>query len=182
MENFRDSTPEAVYGYLAGLAKKLDGVFGRHGYMLIGSYVRDIYMVKAGIQSPRATHDVDFSALVVSEEKFLEQLEEVGYQSGGTASHHVTCRVIDRVDVDVLPFGPVIPGGIFRFKDAEWDITGHEEACTCAEVFELGGTGVSVKIPPLEALLGLKIIAWGMRGEDGCIKTLRTSTISLKRL
>lgn len=165
MESFKESSPEKVFAYLADLVKQLDAVFGKDQYMLIGSYVRDIYLsVIAGKEVYRSTQDVDFSALVVSEEAFLDQLSKLGRQSGGKDSHHVTCRILDGNEIDVLPFSESFSDGIFRFKESEWDVIGHAEAYRVSTSYSLDSEGTSVRIPPIEALLGLKIIAWGMRG------------------
>ena len=172
MKSFKESPVQDVFAYLALLVRELDTVFGTHQYMMIGSYVRDIYIcVKAGREAPRSTQDVDFSALVVAEETFLEHLEAVGRKSGPKEGNRITCRVLNGTDVDILPFGTSSVGTLFRHREAEWDVTGHEEAYRFSEIVELSADPqISVRIPTIDCMLGLKIIAWGMRQQEGIYK------------
>ncbi|GAA1047859.1 MULTISPECIES: hypothetical protein [Rothia] len=172
MKSFKESPIQDVFAYLSLLVRELDAVFGTHQYMMIGSYVRDIYIcVKAGFEAPRSTQDVDFSALVVAEETFLEHLEAVGRKSGPKEGNRITCRVLNGTDVDILPFGTSSVGTLFRHREAEWDVTGHEEAYRFSEIVELSADPqISVRIPTIDCMLGLKIIAWDMRQQEGNYK------------
>lgn len=170
-KNFREDKPEEVFAYLAPRIQKLDEVLGRGNYMMIGAYVRDHYLLEAKLKPYRSTQDVDFSVAVTAEEDFLEKLELIGRQSGagagqGSSSERsVLCRVMDGgVEVDILPFGQFVQDGIYKHGEKQWDVTGQAESFGVAVPWEVQ-EGFAVKIPPLHCMLGLKIIAWGIRHE-----------------
>lgn len=170
-KNFKENRPEEVFAYLAPRIEKLDGVLGAGNYMLIGAYARDYYLLEAELEAYRSTQDIDFSVVATVPRDFFQQLESIGNQSGSSSGagasrdKSVLCRVMEGgVEVDILPFGELAPDGIFKVGERIWDVTGHLESFNVAELWELA-SGVTVKIPPLHCMLGLKIIAWDTRHE-----------------
>ncbi|QRZ61763.1 hypothetical protein [Rothia sp. ZJ932] len=61
----------------------------------------------------------------------------------------------------VIPFGAIAEGGSFEYGDSHWELRGLQESYDAAEAFTVGTS--SVKIPPIQAMMVLKIIAWGER-------------------
>lgn len=124
--------------------------------MMIGSYVRDIHLSRAGLKSPRGTQDLELSVAVQSFPDFSKKLEAFGPQRGALTHRH-----LDGTPIDIIPFGAIASDGSFSHGDSHWELRGLAEAYKTAELLDIGGA--SVKIPRVQAMMGLKIIAWGER-------------------
>lgn len=156
MKTFKGSTSDDVFAFLEDKILEIDNLLGRHEYMIIGSYVRDIHLNRAGLKSPRGTQDLDVSVAVQDFPDFREKLDAFGSQRGV-----LTRRYLGGTPIDIIPFGPIARDGSFSHGDSRWELRGLAEAYKTAELLEIGDA--SVKIPRLQAMMGLKIIAWGER-------------------
>lgn len=158
MKTFKDSARNDVFAFLEGKILEIDKLLGRHEYMMIGSYVRDIHLSRAGLKSPRGTQDLDVSVAVQSLPDFSEKLEAFGPQRGVLTRRH-----LGGTPIDIIPFGAIASDGSFSDGESRWELRGLAEAYKTAEFFEIGDASTSVKIPRIQAMMGLKIIAWGER-------------------
>lgn len=156
MKTFKNSASDEVFSFLEDFILEADKRLGSQSYMLIGSYVRDIHLLRAGRQSPRGTQDLDLSLAAQDSQGFRKSLDSFGPSRG-----LITRRSWAGFPVDLIPFGPIANQGIWVDGDSSWEVRGLEEAYRTAELCSIGKA--QVKIPSLEAMLGLKIIAWGAR-------------------
>lgn len=156
MKTFENSASDEVFSFLEGFILEADKLLGSQTYMLIGSYARDIHLLRAGRQSPRGTQDLDLSLAAQNSQAFRKSLDSFGPSKG-----LITRRSWAGVPVDLIPFGPIANQGIWVDGDSRWEVRGLEEAYRTAELYPI--RKAQVKIPCLEAMLGLKIIAWGER-------------------
>lgn len=156
MKTFKDSARDDVFAFLEGKILEIDNRLGKHEYMMIGSYVRDIHLSRAGLKSPRGTQDLDLSVAVQSFPDFSAKLEAFGPQRGVLTRRH-----LGGTPIDIIPFGAIASAGSFSHGDGRWELRGLAEAYKTAELLDIGSA--SVKIPRMQAMMGLKIIAWGER-------------------
>lgn len=154
MKTSKDSTRAEVFAFLEGKILEIDELLGKHQYMMIGSYARDIHLEGSGLKSPRGTQDLNLSVAAESFFAFNEILESFGAKHGV-----VTRRELSGTPIDIIPFGAI--GNGFSQGGSHWELRGLAEAYKAAEVLELGKA--SVKITPIHAMMGLKIISWGER-------------------
>jgi predicted nucleotidyltransferase len=156
------------------LIRTLDQVAMQLGipYFVIGATARDILIEHVhGLETTRATRDIDFAVAVSSWEAFdrlKEQLIETGeFQSGGQ-SHRLTFgEGKGAYPLDLVPFE-----GVERHGEIAWppdgdfvmNVAGYTDACDSALDVEIA-PGFTVKIVSLPAMTILKILAWNDRPE-----------------
>lgn len=156
MKTFNASETDEVFNFLAVKIQEADRILGARSYMLIGSYVRDIHLIQAGKKSPRGTQDLDLSIFVEDIQKLESTLNAFGPARG-----IVTRRSLRGTPVDIIPFGSIAPDGTLEYGDSRWELRGLRESYEHSELFTVGEE--SAKIPKIEAMIGLKLIAWGER-------------------
>lgn len=157
-----NSLDPAVRDPLLTVTAVLDGLFGPGRYVLIGAFARDLLLTgRAGNNVLRATNDVDVSLEMSSSDEFEHELAAVSDRGSV-----LTRRQVSGYPVDFLPFGAIAPTGSFEGDGLEYDVRGLEEAYRHADLYELDANRV-VKAPPLSIMVGLKLIAWGIRHKAG---------------
>lgn len=154
------------------MVRQLDRTFGRERYLLIGAYARDLHVhACAGWPLLRATADIDICIAVHDQDHLVIELERL--ESGGRlrTRRRMPISPTEDMPVDVLPFGAIAPGGMFADDGVEYDVHGLEDAYSSPEFFVLDD-GLRVRTPSLEAMIGLKLIAWAIRGKGTDAKDL----------
>lgn len=153
---------------LRGLAlppSVVPGVLGRLGaavgdFVLVGALARDLHvMCGAGMPQARSTHDVDITVFARSTEDLRQRMADL--RESGT--RHVF--YLGSIQVDVLARGPIAPGDTLEVAEGTTcDVTGMEDAASTAQKVRMTDR-VSVRIPTLASLVGLKLVAWDVRGD-----------------
>lgn len=139
-------------------------------YFVIGATARDILIEHVhGLESTRATRDIDFAVAVSSWEEFAglkEQLIGTGAFQAGEQSHRLTFgKGQGAYPLDLVPFD-----GVERHGEIAWppegefvmNVAGYTDARDSALDVEIA-PGFTVKIVSLPAMVILKILAWNDR-------------------
>ena len=127
-------------------------------YMLIGSFARDyICRAEAGLGEARATEDVDVTVVVADARAFRSTTAALDSAKG-----LATRFAVGSIPVDVLP--AIEHAGTYEIQPGvHTDLTGQHEAFTSARVVDVAEE-FSIRVPTLQAMIVLKIVAWNMRG------------------
>ena len=141
-------------------------------YFVIGATARDILMEHVyGLETARATRDIDFAVAVASWEEFARlktQLIATGAFLTAEHPHRLTFGEGTAIyPLDLVPFdGVALDGEISWPPKGEFvmNITGYTDAHDSALDVEME-PGFSVKIVSLPAMVVLKILAWNDRPE-----------------
>ncbi len=146
-----------------------------YSYMLVGATARDILMSHVfGIESRRATHDVDF-ALALEDWASFHLLRTSLVDSGdfgpaGSSAHRLYYRPAEHGNaypLDLIPFGGVErePHQIAWPPDMAvvMNVTAYAEALESALEVDVGN-GLIVRVVSIPALAALKLLAWNDRG------------------
>lgn len=139
-------------------------------YFVIGATARDILMEHVyGVETTRATRDVDFAVAVSSWEEFNRlkaQLIAVGGFIPGANAHRLTFgEGLHAYPLDLVPFDGVEEDGEIAWPpkgDFVMNVTGYTEAYNSALDVEVA-PNFPVKIVSLPAMAVLKILAWNDR-------------------
>lgn len=137
-------------------------------YFLVGAFARDVLFTHIhGIQTPRATRDIDICIEVASWDefrRFSSELVERGFLSATKISHRFTAKKF-AAGVDIVPYGEIGDGA----KRISWppghevimSILGFEEAYQSALTVRFSNEPpLEIPIPSVPALAFLKIISW----------------------
>jgi predicted nucleotidyltransferase len=141
-------------------------------YVVIGATARDILIEHVhGLETTRATRDIDFAVAVSSWEKFArlkEYLIATGAFKAGEQSHRLTFgQDSGAYPLDLVPFDGVERNGEIAWPpagDFVMNVTGYTDALDSALNVEIE-PGFIVKIVSLPAMVILKILAWNDRPE-----------------
>lgn len=140
-------------------------------FLLAGAQARDLLLAYAhGIDTGRATLDVDLAFMLADWQSFLllrQRLVGSGRFAGDTRSlQKLRHRGVGASSVDIIPFAGVEDaqrriawppdGGVVM------NVIGFREAHQVAVGVDLPGA-ISVAVPPLHALMLLKLAAWADR-------------------
>lgn len=139
-------------------------------YVLIGSHARDVVtrgLLGMDLTMPR-TSDLDVAVAVVNTGDDYEALVSGLNRTPGSRLQYRLPDLPD-IPIDIIPFGDLhdlqrIPVGIRRDDERTLDATGLAEAARCALTVDLSGA-LTVRVPPVHALIALKLIAFGLRIE-----------------
>lgn len=154
--------------WLAGLINDVQGAVPDTEFLLAGAQARDLMLTHAyGIDAGRATEDVDLAFMVANWEGFLqlrERLVASGRFRETTGSQQRLKHLgAGRSNVDIIPFAGVEDNE----RKIAWppdgavvmNVIGFREAYDAATTVVLPDS-VSVHVPPLHALMLLKLAAW----------------------
>jgi predicted nucleotidyltransferase len=146
-----------------------------YNYLLIGASARDILMSHVfGIESRRATYDVDFAIALADWESFHllknRLLESGDFAPAENRAHLLYYRPGEygkAFPLDLIPFGGVEQ----EAHQIAWppdmsvvmNVTGYAEALATGLKVEVGN-GLLVPVVSIPALATLKLIAWNDRG------------------
>jgi len=147
----------------------------RYSYLLIGASARDVLMSHVfGIESRRATHDVDFAVALPDWDNFhllKNSLLETGdFAPAKSRVHLMYYRPGEHgkaFPLDLIPFG----GLEEEAHQIAWppdmsvmmNVTGYAEALASALKVDVGN-GLVVPVVSIPALAVLKLLAWNDRG------------------
>lgn len=145
--------------------------------MLVGATARDILLKHVfGLESRRATYDVDFAVAVQDWEQFesLKAALVAGkrFKDGGRVRQRLYYKGEDGdldYPLDLVPFGAITQGG----NEIAWppdmkvimNVAGYDEVLKAAETIEFA-PGFVGKVVSLAGFAVLKIIAWSDRGRE----------------
>lgn len=147
-------------GLPTGLLAELQRVIP--DFTLVGSFARDYRVhVEAGLPPGDQTLDVDVAILVPTLGAYRERLASLTGPGWSGIGFHLL-----GTDVDVIPYGSGIAiDGVVGTADGVFlDVTGMQESADSAEEVKIDG--VTVRVPTLASLIGLKLIAWSFRRKD----------------
>jgi len=141
-------------------------------YFVIGATARDILIEHVhGLETTRATRDIDFAVAVSSWEKFArlkEYLIATGAFKAGKESHRLTFgQDSGAYPLDLVPFDGVERNGEIAWPPAGdfiMNVAGYTDALDSALNVEIE-PGFIVRIVSLPAMVILKILAWNDRPE-----------------
>lgn len=146
-----------------------------YSYLLVGASARDILMSHVfGIESRRATHDVDFAVALADWDSFYllrdTLLESGDFVLAESRAHLLYYRPSEHgkaFPLDLIPFGGVEHGT----HQIAWppdmnvvmNVTAYAEALASALKVDVGN-GLIVPVVSIPALGALKLLAWNDRG------------------
>lgn len=146
-----------------------------HSYLLVGATARDLLMSHVfGIESRRATHDVDF-AIALEDWAEFHSLRNALIDSGDFGPAHNKAHLLyyrpaehgNAYPLDMIPFGGIEwqPHRIAWPPDMNvvMNVTGYAEALASAQEVDLGNKLV-ISVVSIPALAALKLLAWNDRG------------------
>lgn len=139
-------------------------------YFVIGATARDILIEHVhGLETTRATRDIDFAVAVSSWEAFSQLKEHLigtGEFQAGEQSHRLTFgQGNGAYPLDLVPFDGVEHEGEIAWPptgDFVMNVTGYREAHDSALDVEIE-PGFTVRVVSLPAMVILKILAWNDR-------------------
>ena len=138
-------------------------------FLLVGAMARDLLLSYAhGIQSQRATEDLDFAFAVANWQAYGELRDALiaGHAFTEVPRVQHRLRFTGEYRVDLIPFGGVeSPEGMIDWpapQDARMVVLGFREAMDAAVEVKLPGD-VPVAVASLPAQALLKLFAWGDR-------------------
>lgn len=154
--------------------------------------VEEYWLLTTGAQPVRKPSQSTWFGIVMAALRDLERLGEVRWRESdegpyrrlvqpleGSSVSRLQFRVPDlpEIPIDVIPYGNLldlreIPVGTGRDDERTLDATGMAEAAACALSVDLAGKLV-LRVPPLHALIALKLLAYGLRVELGETKDAR---------
>ena len=159
-----------ILGSVQTLAQKLD-----YRYLLVEATARDILMSHVfGIESRRATHDVDF-AIALEDWDSFHLLRTALVESGDFATAEGKAHLLyyrpekygNAYPLDLIPFGGIEqePHQIAWPPDMNvvMNVTAYAEALESALEVDVGN-GLLVRVVSIPALAALKLLAWNDRG------------------
>ena len=155
------------------LVRQLDQVATRLQipYFVIGATARDILIEHVhGLETTRATRDIDFAVAVSSWEEFArlkEQLIRTGAFRAGEQSQRLGFGEGGAYPLDLVPFDGVERNGEIAWPpkgDFVMNVAGYTDAYESALAVEIE-PGFTVRILSLPAMVILKILAWNDRPE-----------------
>jgi predicted nucleotidyltransferase len=146
-----------------------------YDYLLVGATARDILMTHVfGIESQRATHDVDLAIAVENWERFHALKAELIARGDFAPSankahllHYQPAQHGTAFPLDLIPFGDVEQAA----HQIAWppdmsvvmDVTAYAEALASAVEVDIGN-GVIIRVVSIPSLATLKLLAWNDRG------------------
>lgn len=146
-----------------------------YGYLLVGATARDMLMTHVfGIESRRATHDVDFAIAIENWERFhalkAELIARGDFAPAADKAHLLYYRPAyhgTAFPLDLIPFGGVEQAD----HQIAWppdmsvvmDVTAYAEALASALEVDIGN-GVAIRVVSIPSLAALKLLAWNDRG------------------
>jgi predicted nucleotidyltransferase len=159
-----------ILASVRALAQKLG-----YSYLLVGATARDMLMSHVfGIESRRATHDVDFAIALEDWDRF-HLLRNALVESGNFAPADNKAHLLyykpgehgQAYPLDLIPFGGVEQ----EAHQIAWppdmsvvmNVTAYAEALESALEVDLG-SGLVIRVVSIPALAALKLLAWNDRG------------------
>ncbi len=138
-------------------------------YFVAGAMARDILLTHVfGIDTGRATRDVDFAIAVESWDQFdlvKARLVSVGsFTASGTPAHRLYYR--DKFPIDLIPFGGIEQTPHTFAWPSELDVmnvAGYEDVLKAAEHVQVA-PDLIIRVASLPGLAVLKLFAWMDRG------------------
>ncbi len=154
--------------------------------------VEEYWLLTTGAQPVRKPSQSTWFGIVMAALRDLERLGEVRWRESdegpyrrlvqpleGSSVSRLQFRVPDlpEIPIDVIHYVNLldlreIPVGTGRDDERTLDATGMAEAAACALSVDLAGKLV-LRVPPLHALIALKLLAYGLRVELGETKDAR---------
>lgn len=136
-------------------------------YYLIGVSAIALELLKNGIKPSRGTKDIDFAVMISSMkeyEKISIALETKGFNKVTAPWTFYSNKF--NVVIDLLPFGEIEENSTLNFNERFTDlhVLGFREVMEEAVNVEIEEK--IAKIPPLEGMVILKLIAWSDRPEE----------------
>lgn len=149
------------------VAKKLE-----MSYFVIGATARDILLEHVyGLDTTRATRDVDFAVAVSSWEQFFALKDELiasGAFVAGISEQRLDFFHTPAIyPLDLVPFSGIEENGTIAWPprgDFVMNVSGYAEAYECALDIEIE-PGLQVKVVSLPSIVVLKILAWNDKPE-----------------
>ncbi|MCB0762584.1 MAG: nucleotidyl transferase AbiEii/AbiGii toxin family protein [Flavobacteriales bacterium] len=154
--------------YFREVFEIIDRTMMAHGvpYYLVGATSLALQLLQKGQRPMRATRDVDFAIMIGSNKQYdaiVDSLVEEGF-----AKFNVPHRIQHRgyhTMVDLLPFGDIEENDTVHFnnREVELHVLGFNQVLK--EAKELTIEGFQLKVPPMEGMIVLKMVAWSDRPE-----------------
>lgn len=162
-----DLSSRRELGLLADLVQAIRRARPDARFLLVGAMARDLLLSFAhGIESRRATEDLDFAFAVDDWRAFAELRAALlggGFAEAAAVPHRLN---YDGYRVDLIPFGGIerVDGTIDwpPPQDTRMVVLGFREAMAAAVAVKLPG-GMEVAVASLPALALLKLFAWADR-------------------
>lgn len=145
-----------------------------YSYLLVGATARDMLMTHVfGIESRRATHDVDFAIAVESWDQFHALKAELAARGGFAPAtdkphllHYAPAQHGMAFPLDLIPFGG-IEQGTHRIAwppdmNVVMDVTAYAEAMASALDVAIGNN-LAIRVVSIPSLAALKLLAWNDR-------------------
>ncbi len=136
-------------------------------YYLVGVSAITLELLKDGIKPSRGTKDIDFAIMIST----IEQFDEVvaGLEKQGFTKAKAPWTLYHdgyNVAIDLLPFGQIEENDTINFNERYTDlhVLGFKEALE--NTLEINIEEKIAQIPPLHAMVVLKLVAWNDRPED----------------
>ncbi len=141
-------------------------------YFIIGATARDIVLQHVhGVETARATVDVDFAVAVSTWEAFSQLKENLtatgAFVAGAASQHLIFDDGVVKFPLDLVPFDGVERDGEIVWPpkgDFVMNVAGYADAYDSALEIELE-PGFPVKVVSLPAMTVLKMLAWKDRAE-----------------
>lgn len=144
-------------------------------YVVVGATARDILLTHVfGIDTDRATRDVDFAIAVESWVQFDQLKAQLASQPYLSASDRLICRLeysgpAGRSPIDLVPFGGVAsPSAHIAWPpdmDVVMNVAGYQDVLITAERVQVT-PALTVRVASLPGLAILKLLAWLDRGSE----------------
>lgn len=154
-------------------------------FILVGAHARDLVcrdIVGLPREMPR-TSDLDIAISILAHGSDYE--DRVATLDGGRFASPMRFAIPEssglpdsaRVPIDVIPYGSGVadPENIPLDSGRSLDATGMAEAAACSITVRVHER-LEVRVPPLHALIALKLIAYGLRAAFGEYKDARIWT------
>lgn len=155
--------------HFAVVFNHIDEVMNEHGvpYYLIGATAIAIEFLESGKKVPRGTRDIDFAMMVPSlqvHESIVASLMERGFRKA--KAPWTLYFEAENIVIDLLPFGEIEENDTVDFNERYSDlhVLGFKEVLESAKSITIEEK--VAKIPSLEGMVLLKLIAYSDRPEE----------------
>ncbi|NVJ63032.1 MAG: nucleotidyltransferase [Flavobacteriaceae bacterium] len=155
--------------HFAAVFNHIDEVMTEHGvpYYLIGATAIALEFLESGRKAPRGTKDIDFAMMVPSlqiHESIVASLMERGFRKA--KAPWTLYFEVENIAIDLLPFGEIEENDTVDFNERYSDlhVLGFKEVLEGAKSIIIEEK--VAKIPSLEGMVLLKLIAYSDRPEE----------------
>lgn len=155
--------------HFAEVFNHIDEVMNEHGvpYYLIGATAIAIEFLESGRKAPRGTRDIDFAIMVPSlkvHEDIVASLAKRGFRKA--KAPWTLYFEAQNIVIDLLPFGEIEENDTVDFNERYSDlhVLGFKEVLESAKSITIEEK--VTKIPSLEGMVLLKLIAYSDRPEE----------------